>query len=230
MEFSGLGGYVCCSTNTDVSVLKPDGSTMWISQDNAWSDVVTLPTTGTYKAVFDPRGAYLRTISFQVITQPAPAVAGPNSIDGPAVSLANTLRGQVATSTFTGTAGQKVIMEFSGLGGYVCCSTNTDVSVLKPDGSTLWISQDHAWSDVVTLPTTGTYKAVFDPRGAYLRTISFQVITQPAPAVAGPNSIDGPEIGRATCRGREEETGACAGTARKKMNRECSRTRRYDSC
>jgi YD repeat-containing protein len=80
---------------------------------------------GTYGLVLYGTGSATGTVS--VAAARTANQAPPTSVDGPAVLLGNVATGDVATSTFAGTAGQKVIMEFSGDGGYVCCSANAVV-------------------------------------------------------------------------------------------------------
>jgi len=71
----------------------------------------TLPTTGTYKIVFDPQGPFTGTETvtlYSVID-----ITGTITINGPAVTVNFTTPGQRARLTFSGSANQKVTVHTS---------------------------------------------------------------------------------------------------------------------
>jgi RHS repeat-associated protein len=146
----------------NISILKPDGTTLSISTATNFIDARTLPVSGTYTIVVDPQGN--DTGSTDLSLYDASDVTGSITPGGLPVTVATTTPGQRAAVTFTGTAGQRVALRESGF------NADHTLSILKPDGSTLWQSFPHgydssAFSDAQTLPTSGTYTIVFDPNG-----------------------------------------------------------------
>jgi hypothetical protein len=110
---------------------------------------------------------------------------------GTAATLSTTVPGQNIGPTFSGTAGQRVFVNLTGvtIGSSSCCSLLA--SIVKPDGSTMsgttkYVGTSGGYLDTVTLPTTGTYKIFLDPQGAVTGSATvtaYDVPADPAPAL-----------------------------------------------
>src|SRR5207244_3597223 len=150
------------------------------SNNNTFSDKKTLPATGTYTIVYDPRGTDAGTSSVTIWTVPdRKSVAEAN--DGPQVSGTTTVGGQNSSTTFQGTQNQVIGILFNRAGtGF---SQDEDVKVLNPDHTPLinnygtGSSNNNTFSDKKTLPATGTYTIVYDPRGTDAGTSSVTIWT-----------------------------------------------------
>src|SRR5204863_8753928 len=94
---------------------------------------------------------------------------------GNQVTVNSSVPGQRAIYTFGGTAGQRANVNVTNWTVTACpwISNTGVVSILNPDGSTLasaGLCNGAAFVDAVTLPSTGTYKLVFDAAGTYTGT------------------------------------------------------------
>jgi uncharacterized protein YhfF len=170
-----IGSSGCCSAY--VSILKPDGSAL-VSQTligtlGSYIDVRTLPTTGTYTILVDPQGTSTGSITLTLYDVPADAT-GSLSIGGSAVSIANTVPGQNAQLTFSGTSSQQATVHLTG-----STMGTVTITLKKPDGTTLTSSTLFSGSSLnlstQTLPTTGTYTILIDPNGATTGSITVNV-------------------------------------------------------
>lgn len=177
--------------NGNVSILKPDGSTLVgptsFNTNGGAIDSQILPTTGTYAMLVDPSSTNTGNMTLQLYN--TPDVTGTITIDGAPVTPTLTVPGQRARYTFTGTAGQWVNLGLTA----VTISSNT-VSLLKPDGTTLVSSgfntSGGSLDPTTTLPTTGTYTIVVDP--AVLATGSMTLtLTSP---LTGTITLDGASV------------------------------------
>ncbi|HEV8545517.1 MAG TPA: IPT/TIG domain-containing protein, partial [Candidatus Limnocylindrales bacterium] len=172
----------------DVTILAPDGSTLRAKQDTNTStffDVLTLPTTGTYRLVADPRtnstGAYTVTI-YNVPADPTASA----TIGGPAVAVTTTVPGQNAAVTFSATGGQRASWLFSSV------TLSNAVSILNPDGTTLRNPQgvgNGTLFATLTLAQTGTYKIFVNGSGASTGSLSVQVQDQGMAFAPGGNDF-----------------------------------------
>src|SRR5205814_1516175 len=147
----------------------------------AFHDVFTLPVTGTYTMVVDPRDQQTGTITFLLAPVPADtaAPAPPDTYTGRATGGdGNSLR------AFAGAAAQKLTLHASnntyagGVDLVVRDHNRTFVPAQSVFGPT-------AFHDVFTLPVTGTYTMVVDPRDQQTGTITFLLAEVPA-GVAAP--------------------------------------------
>jgi YD repeat-containing protein len=211
---SGGGGFTnCCAI---LSVTAPDGVTQLYSNQfagGAFTDAPTLPTTGTYTILLNPEAALTGSVSFTLYRVPA-ATSGTISANGTAVSLSTTVPTQNANLTFSGTAGQVVSLVESGTGGGFtgCCLI---LSVTAPDGVTQLYSNQFAGSaftDALTLPTTGTYTILLDPQGALTDSASFTLYTVPA-AASGTISANGTAVSLSTTVPAQNANLTFSGTA-----------------
>jgi YD repeat-containing protein len=151
-----------------VTIKKPDGTTLASSVfDNAggFIDLQTLPVAGTYTVVADFWTTATGTVTLTLYDVPADITASITPGGSP-VTITNTTPGQSGVATFSGTASQQVSLNITGVsltGGY---HNWVNISIKKPDGSTL-VSGTYDGSGgfigTQTLPTTGTYTILVDP-------------------------------------------------------------------
>jgi YD repeat-containing protein len=206
LTFSGTAGQrivITTSTpttggNTDLKLLDPAGATAKSATTSnllgGWfTDVITLASTGTYTITFNPSGGTVMSISCTIRTVPVDAT-GTITIDGPAVTLANTAPAQNASLTFNGTAGQRIVITTSTptTGG------NTDLKLLDPVGATVKSATTSnllgGWfTDVITLASSGTYTITFNPTGATVMSVSCTISTVPVDAT-GTITVNGPAV------------------------------------
>ena len=181
-----VGTSTCCSVR--VSVLRPDGRTLvspvFLGTNGGFLDATTLPSTGMYTILVDPQGPTTGGVSLTLHDVPADATAALAA--GGSATVATTVPGQNAAVTFTGTAGQRVSLEVSGVtvGSSLCCSLR--VSILRPDGKVLvspvFVGTNGGFVDATTLPSTGTYTVVVDPQGADTGAAALTLYDVPADA------------------------------------------------
>jgi RHS repeat-associated protein len=133
-------------------------------------DVFTLPTTGMYTFVVDPRVQQTGSVTFLLA-----AVAdntGTTEVGTPTTVVTTTI-GENATRTFTGTAGQKLVFHVSGN----TFSEGVDLAVRPPGGgsavASLSVFGPTGFRDVFSLPTTGTYTFEVDPRVQQTGSVTF---------------------------------------------------------
>jgi Fibronectin type III domain len=176
-----------------VSILRPDGATLtskFFSTSGAFVDGTPLPTTGTYTIVVDPSDALTGTATLKLADVP-PDITGPIAAGGPPVTVTTTAPGQNVRLTFTGTAGQSVSLQLSGV-----TIANGTVSFLRPDGTTLAIKSFAAGTtfvDPVVLPTGGTYTVLIDPANAAVGSLTATLYDVPLD-VTGTISVGGPSV------------------------------------
>jgi YD repeat-containing protein len=165
------------------SILNPDGSTLASLGFGAYAaavDTPPLPVTGTYAIVIDPASTYTGNVTLTLSEE----LAGPISPGGAAVPLSISRAGQRARLSFTGTTGQRVSVGLTGV-----TITQSTVSIIKPDGSTLGATTS-AFLEPQTLPTTGSYAVLVDPSAAYTGTATVTLYDVPAD-VTGSVTING---------------------------------------
>lgn len=162
--------------SSTVSMVKPDGTTLLstsISTSGGSLDPTTaLPTTGTYTIVVDPTSTYTGSITLTLSS----TLTGSVTLDGAAVPISLTRIGQTARYTFSGTSGQ-----WLSLGLTSVTLTSANVTLLKPDGTTLASTSvgtsGGGLEPPSTLPTTGTYTIVVDPASAYTGNITLALMS-----------------------------------------------------
>jgi RHS repeat-associated protein len=198
---SGASGFSgCCQT---LKILNPDGSTLVDSYfyPNRFVDVQSLPKKGTYTITYDPMGTQTGSLTFTLYNVPADA-SGSLTVGGPAVRLTTTTPGQNMKLTFNGTVGQLLTLTTSNDSGFGCCQY---LNVFNPDGITQLFSNYGYGNRTVNLPAlsqTGTYTIKYDPDGAKVGSLTFQLSTQgaaAAQAIAGSpssGSADGEQQSR----------------------------------
>jgi subtilisin family serine protease len=163
-------GSSCCSS-AKASVLKPDGTTLISStsfgQNGGFLDVKALPVTGSYRIVIDPQSNAVGGVTATVYDVP-PDVQTEIVPGGAPASLATSVPGQNGSFRFDGIAGRRISLKLTNVTIGSSCCNSANVSVLKPDGTTLLSStsfgQNGGFVDVKTLPATGSYRIVIDPQ------------------------------------------------------------------
>ncbi len=179
------------------SVRSPDGTYAMapvLSNGDVWSDVVSLPQTGTYSIDLDPVATGTGTRTFTVYLVPADfsAAITPTSGSGTAGVVSIAAPGQNARLTFAGTSGQRVAV-FAPIAAWAA----TAFAIRNPDTTTYAFPWTQAngmlWTDAVSLTQTGTYIIEIDPSGMGMGDRTFTVYDIPADS-AGSITIGGPAV------------------------------------
>jgi len=191
MTFTGTTGQRVSLTASVVSI---PSSTVWIERPNGASiaqfstgtsghfmSPVTLPQNGTYIVHIDPQGSGTGHMSLDPEVVPGDPVYPPITADGSLVNKTNGAAGQNLLLTFTGSTNQKISLVVSN-----STMGSANVSILKPDGSTLVsnfsIASGGGYVDTTTLPANGTYTIKADPSGTNVGSADFRLYTVPAVA------------------------------------------------
>ena len=190
LTFSGTAGQrvslkvgpSCCTTK--VSILRPD-STVLASVTSfgvfdGFIDATVLPVTGTYTIIVDPDGPTVGPVTLTLYDVPADVTDTMAFGDSRFVTLA--VPGQNARVTFTGTAGQVVSLQLSGVTIGSSLLSGTTVSILRPDSAVLAsinVGTNGGFIDSRTLPVTGTYTILVDPLGTNTGSITLGLADVP---------------------------------------------------
>jgi len=166
----------------ELDLLKPSGGAsvlaapITVTSSGAWLQPISLPVAGQYTILIDPQQANVGTADVNLYTVPAdksgtitPGTPLPVTTDAP---------GQNAKYTFTGTTGQRLSLNLTGV-----TITSVKVSILKPDGTTLstkTVGTSGGFIEPVALPVGGTYKVVVDPQSSYFGGITLGLYVVPA--------------------------------------------------
>jgi hypothetical protein len=124
------------------------------------------------------------------IFSPAATTASYTIVAGGApVTVVVSPSGTTSNATFSGTAGQRISLNFSS-----DTIQSAKVSILKPGGANLvtpfQVTRSGYWFDVHTLPLTGTYKILVDPNLTYTGHVVLTLYDVPADPT-GPVTADG---------------------------------------
>lgn len=153
-------------------------------------DGVTFPATGTYTISLDPDGPATGPMTVSIYTVPPDPEY--TMVIGSTKSVLTSNRGQNATITFSGTAGQRISLRTPVVdypGGY-------KLSITKPDGSLLAgpiQANNNSFIDTNTLPTTGVYKIFVNPDGYDTGNTTIELFDVP-PDVVGTTSVGGSPV------------------------------------
>ena len=103
-------------------------------------------------------------------------------------------RGENASLSFDGTAGQRVSLEITDvtIGTSTCCSTR--VSILRPDGrslATVTVGTNGGFLDATALPSAGTYTVLVDPQSTNVGSATLTLHDVP-PDATGSVTAGGP--------------------------------------
>jgi hypothetical protein len=173
----------CCTVN--ISINKPDGSRLVapvaVGSGSGLIDGTTLPVTGTYTIIVDPYQTATGTVTLTLFDLPADATAVA-TVGGPPVTVTTTAAGQNARVTFSGTAGDGIVVK---LGPGNCCTVTA--TILKPDGTTLAPGTTFGTTGgslYGRLTVTGTYTVFIDYITAATGSVTVQVLTDNTPPTA----------------------------------------------
>ena len=210
LTFAGLAGQrvalrTAYSGNWYTSIYKPaaNGSASTINglifdtTDTKFTDGLLLPVDGTYTIVLDPYYTTIGTIT-ATLTTVAADFTGTISIGGPNVTV-DTALGQNAVLTFSGSSGQRIALRaLSATAGANWVRIYPPASDGSASTNTVILYSDSQWSsgyysDVLTLPLSGTYTITIDPRVASAVSITFQLLDVP-PDVTGAVTVNGAAV------------------------------------
>jgi YD repeat-containing protein len=158
-----------------------------------YADTTTLTTNGTYTVFVDPQGTATGTTT--ALLNDDSDVTGTISIDGASVTTTTTRAGQDARLTFSGTAGQRVVLRVTNV-----TNPSATVNLVRPDGTTQFstsINNNPAgqvfFVDTFTLTTAGTYTLWIQHSLSNIGSETLQLNSVPADFTA-PISISGPAV------------------------------------
>jgi hypothetical protein len=162
-QFLGLALVGSTFGSATVTVFRPNGDQWTVPQFFFAGDTTLdtwLPSAGTHTVLVDPSGALTGSVTLWVSQE----LTGTVTPGGPPVTVNVTRPAQRARLSFSGTAGQRV----SVVGGSGTIS-QTDVSIIRPDGFTLGavgpFPASGGFLDLRTLISTGTHSLLLDPSG-----------------------------------------------------------------
>jgi hypothetical protein len=194
---NGVSGQIGLTCDVDVTIRKPDGSTLATScmEGSGFIDQTTLPTTGTYSILVNP--ATFVTGSLTLTLYDVPGDGSGSITAGTAVTVTTTEPGQNVVLSFSGTANQRVSLRGTdGISGQIGLACDVDVTIRKPDGSTLATTcmEGSGYIDATTLPTTGTYSILINPASIATGSLTLTLYDVPAD-VSDTVSINGQAVG-----------------------------------
>ena len=154
------------------SVFRPDGSLLGsVPIANALAKLPTLTMTGTYTVVLAPSSPTPLSMQLKLVPE--------MTVDGAALNITSVAAGYGAFASFSGTAGQNLALELTGLTFSGGAGGGVFLVVNGPDGSQIGINYNcgtdnpnHACNlELANLPLTGRYQIV--------------VVNQASPAIMG---------------------------------------------
>ncbi len=155
-----------------LSIQNPDGTPL-LNQTlecgpSFFSDALVLPAAGTYVITMSP--GELSVGSATLTLYNVPDVTAAIVPGGSPVTVTTTVPGQNARVTFSGAAGQRLVLNMSfGAGFYPYPASCNYVSIQNPDGTLLLYEMGECgpsfFSDALVLPAAGTYVIMVNPGG-----------------------------------------------------------------
>jgi RHS repeat-associated protein len=177
-----------------LSVVNPDGSNLnrvAAFQDSKFMDTMTLGSTGTYKVRVEPGNT--GSMVLQLYDVPADP-SGTIATDGTPITASTTVPGQNLKYTFSGTQGQRVFLNLTGIslgGGFeVAAIRNPNGSDLAGSGA---IFGSSGFVDTTTLGTSGTFSVFVDPQDNAVGSNTLSLYNVPADA-SGALTIGGAPV------------------------------------
>ncbi|MGC3997891.1 MAG: hypothetical protein QM767_10520 [Anaeromyxobacter sp.] len=182
----------------NISLLKPDGSSLWSSTLSASStswQPGQLPSSGTYTLAVTPSG----TSSFSFSPLLSNALIGTIAPSGAVTRYETARPGQAGRYTFTGTAGQRFTLRATIASGF---STNgAVVTVYQPSGTAIVNTQFSTGIDqkldLGALPSTGTYTVGVVPASLQTGSINLSLIEGATAALSIGSATQGVTISAA---------------------------------
>ncbi|NVD97787.1 pre-peptidase C-terminal domain-containing protein [Massilia sp. BJB1822] len=204
------------AAGVSVRVLKPDGSALEsssVSTGVSNLDIQALPVAGTYTVLIDPSGLTIGKVDIQLKSVPADKT-GTIEINGAALPLELAIH-QKAAITFSGTAGQRLGLGYTGV-STLPANQSIYYTVYKPDGTQLsndsWTTNNS--NNLPALPVTGDYKIA-----VYSNNISASLNTTLTLSadIAGALEADGPTVTHNSDRVGQNGRYTFSGTAGQKF-------------
>jgi hypothetical protein len=170
-------------SSSKVSILKPGATNLrtpfTVTRAGRFLDVQTLPTTGTYKIVVDPRYSYTGRMTLRLYNVLADPTA-PVTVGGAPVTVTTTTPGQNATLTFSGTEGQRVSANLTDVD-----YASGKLRIFSPDTTQLFspalgFGRAGNFLEPKTLPATGAYTIQLDPQLLAIGSATVQLYAVPA--------------------------------------------------
>ena len=189
-------------TSTKVSIVKPGGLNLvtpfTVTRAAYFWDVHTLPLTGTYRIVIDPKYDYTGHVTLTLYNVPPDPTAGPIPLDGSVNTVTTTTPGQNGYFTFAGVAGHRVSVNLSGV-----TYSSAKLRIRNPDNTLLYptalaFGPGTAFLEPKTLAQTGTYTIEVDPQIRAVGQASLQLYDVAADSNIGPAALDGTNTNVAT--------------------------------
>jgi YD repeat-containing protein len=165
---------------TTASIRKPDGTTLatlTFFTSGGFIDTNVLADTGTFTIVVDPAREFTGDVTLTLYSVPADGTTT-GTIDGGPVTVTVGTPGQGAALTFSGSAGQHVGVNLTGV-----TISSSNVTVLNPDSSVLIpstvVNTSGKFLDA-DLPTTGDYTVRVDSVGVATGSMTVTLSAIPA--------------------------------------------------
>ena len=185
----------------------------------SYTDVLTLPANGTYTIYIDPPGTVTGSITLRLKSVPDD-VAGTTAIDGPDVTVATTAGAQNARLTFSGTAGQRIALQaisssYTSAPALTIYKPAADGSASTANGTVYSQSccfGSGSYTDVLTLPASGTYTIFVNPPGTVTGSMSLRLASVPDD-ITSTIAIGGPDVTVTTTAAAQNARLAFTGTA-----------------
>ena len=155
-------------------------------------DTTGLAQTGIYKIFYDPTDMNIGSLTARIYDVP-PDTSGSIALDGSPVTFGNTILGQNAKLTFTGTAGHRLYVDFS---AGTLPNASAGVWLQKPDLSSQLSTPScgaACYWDTTGLAQTGTFTIWFDPANTQVGSITARAYDVPADAVFTA-TVNGPAV------------------------------------
>jgi len=183
-----------------MSIRTADGSVLGstgLGIAGGFLEPLALPTTGTYTVLLDADGDLVGGATLQLYS--VVDVMGDMGSVSPTettTTVAITIPGQSARSTFGGGQGQRINLQIANINFGPDCALCAVVAILRPDGTTLIttrvgpnyavLPRDRSPQDPVsevyylTLPVAGQYTVVVDPDGSRTGGVDLMIKSDPA--------------------------------------------------
>src|SRR5215211_692790 len=190
-----MGTSPCCAGYVSIPGVFPGAL---FGSNGAFVDTKVLPTTGTYNVVVDPQGMETGSATVTLYDVP-PDVSVP--LSGPTTLSAGSVPGQNAVATFSGVAGQRVLVRATNVtvGTSTCCSLKLSIPGATPQP--VLMGRNGGVLDTVRLPSTRSYSVLVDPQGTDAGSVTLQLYDVP-PDVTGPLAFGSPTSVTTTAPGQ----------------------------
>jgi hypothetical protein len=168
-----MGTSPCCAAYVSIPGVFPGAL---FGKNGVFVDTRVLPAAGEYKVVIDPVGMETGAAAVTLYDVP-PDVSVP--LNGPTTVPAGAVPGQNAVATFSGVAGQRVLVRATNVtvGTSTCCSLKLSIPGVTPQP--LLMGRNGGVLDTVRLPSTGSYSVLVDPQGMDAGSVTLALFTVP---------------------------------------------------